>query len=173
MFNYVNNMNIIGYFLRIWNVMVSNEQHANVWTSFTPLHVICPVVIKKVHVTAAVVNFRMWFHSLRKSTVEVVALLVPVWELRESWRFWTRYVGILCHRLQTVQWLRRSSHWLLTVESHICCEASSHGFCGGHSDNVTGLSLRTLLFPCPFHFVKPPHSHLSPTLCHFSNWQCQ
>jgi hypothetical protein len=158
LFNYVNNTNVAGYFLRIWNIMVCNEQHANVRASCTPLHVIHRVVIKKVHVTAVVVNCRMWFHSLRKITVEVVELLVSVWELRGSWQFWTRYVCILCHWLQTVQWLRWSSHWLLTVESQVWSEASSHGFCGGQSDNGTRLSLRTVLFPCLVHFFNSPHS---------------
>jgi len=162
-------MNIAGYFLRIWNIMVCNEQHANVWTSCTPCHVIHPVVINKVYVTAVFVNFRMWFHSLRKSTVEVVELLVPVWELRESWRFWTRYVRILCHWLQTMQWLRRSGHWLLTVESQVWSEVSSHGFCGGQSDNGTGFSLRTVLFPCLFH-SSTLHTQTSVTphsdICH-------
>ena len=160
--NYVNNMNIAGCFLRVWNIMVCNEQHADVWTSCTPVHVMHPVVLNKVHVTAAVVNFRMWLHSLRKNTEEVVELLVPVWELRESWRFWTRYVCILWHLLQTVQWSRRSSHWLLTVESLVWSEASSRGFCGGQSDNGTGLSLRTVLFPCLFHLINTTH----PDICH-------
>jgi hypothetical protein len=158
LFNYANNMNIAGYFLRIWNIMVCNEQHANVWTSCTPFHVIHPVVIIKVCVTAVVVNFRMWYHSLKKIIVEVVELLVPVWELRESWRSWTRYVCILCHWLQTVKWLMRLSHWSLTVESQVQFEATSHGFCSGQSDNGTGLSLRTSLFPCLFHFINTPHS---------------
>jgi len=113
-----------------------------------------------VRVTAVVVNSRMWFHSLRKITVEVVELLVPAWELRESWRFWTRYVHILCHWLQTVQWLRQSCHWLLTMDSQVWSVASSHGFCGGQSDNGTGLSLRTVLFRGLFHFLNTPHSDI-------------
>ena len=196
--NYVNNMNIAGYFLRIWNIMVCNEQHANVRACCTPLHVIHHVVIKKVHVTDVVVNCRMWFHSLRKSTVEAVELLVPVWELRESWRFWTRYVCILCHRLQTVHsgwdgqvtgfspWRARFDLRLVHMGSvvdkvtmeQVCVlwwtkwQWHRFVFCGGQSDNGTGLCFVvdkvTMEQVCVFWWTKWQWNRFVSQNCTFS-----
>ena len=54
------------------------------------------------------------------------------------------------------------SHWLLTVETWVHSRVKPCEICGGQSDNRTGFSLSTLVFPHQCHSTNAPYSSSFP-----------